>query len=185
LAALAGGLQQQNLDTNWGVETVLRSRLFFSNASLRGRIDGPVEWAIGAVRALELADPPPSTLLVAEWTTRMGQDLFYPPNVGGWLEGRSWLGSQSIVARANFAAALMDGRLWHPTRTPNMLELVARHRKTEDLAESVAWAIELLWGDTHDTTVTEIVAASSSRRVDDRLSTAIALLLARPESQLS
>ena len=39
-------------------------------------------------RSLEVFRPPPSTLLLAEWSTRMGQDLFYPPNVGGWSGGR-------------------------------------------------------------------------------------------------
>jgi uncharacterized protein (DUF1800 family) len=39
----------------------------------------------------------------------MGQDLFEPPNVGGWPHGRAWAHSRGLIARANFAAALVSG----------------------------------------------------------------------------
>jgi hypothetical protein len=185
LNALANELRERRLDIGWAVETVLRSRLFFAEDTLRMCVAGPVEWAMGVVRALELTDPPPSTLLLAEWTTRMGQDLFYPPNVGGWSEGRAWLSSQTIVARANFAAALVDGRLWHPAHSPDLWNLVRQYRRTDDLDEAVAWVMELLWGDVDHDAVSEITIASGSAEQERRLPTAIALLLARPENQLS
>ena len=184
LNALADGLRGRKLDIGWAVEIVLRSRLFFAEDTLRKRVAGPLEWAIGIVHALELTDPPPSTLLLAEWTTRMGQDLFYPPNVGGWSEGRAWLNSQTIVARANFAAALVDGRLWHPARTADIWKLVRRYRQTDDLDEAVAWVMELLWGEVYHDAISEIASAAGEAEQERRLSTAIALLLARPESQL-
>ena len=73
------------------VETVLRSELFFSDENLHARVADPVGFVVGTVRALERFAPPPSTLLLAEWTARLGQELFYPPNVGGWPGGRGWL----------------------------------------------------------------------------------------------
>jgi uncharacterized protein (DUF1800 family) len=185
LLTLADGLRKRQLDISWAVETVLRSQLFFSRASLRSRIDGPAEWAAGTLRALELTDPPPSTLLLAEWTTRMGQDLFYPPNVGGWSEGKAWLSSQSVVARAKFAAALVKGQLRYPSQAPDLKKLVERHLKTEDLTESVAWFMELLWGEADPDTAAEIVVAADSSKDGDKLGTAVALILARPENQLS
>ena len=185
LNTLADGIRKRNLDIGWAVETVLRSQLFFDGATLHNRVAGPVEWAVGAVRALELLNPPPSTLLLAEWTTRMGQDLFYPPNVGGWSEGRAWLGSQSIVARSNFAAALVTGQLWYPKRETDLRPLVKRYVKTSEVHDSVTWIAELLWGDANHDAVSEIVAAAEPAKPDARLSTAVALLLARPESQLS
>jgi hypothetical protein len=39
----------------------------------------------------------------------MGQDLFDPPNVGGWPGGRVWISSRTLIARANYAAALVEG----------------------------------------------------------------------------
>jgi uncharacterized protein (DUF1800 family) len=182
--ALAAGLRQNDLSIGWAVETVLRSRLFFADANLRSRVAGPVEWLVGAVNVLELTIPPPSTLLLAEWTTRIGQDLFYPPNVGGWSEGRAWLGSQGVLARTNFAAALMEGRVWHPPQTPDFWQLVQRCRPTKDLAEAVSTIAELLWGRAPQQTVSEVVSAVKNEPENRRLPSAVALLLARPESQL-
>ena len=38
----------------------------------------------------------------------MGQRLFYPPSVAGWPGGMAWLGGQSVLARANFAAWITE-----------------------------------------------------------------------------
>ncbi len=185
LQALAAGMRANDLKIDWAVETVLRSQLFFAENNLRTRIAGPFEWCMGAMRALECADPAPSTLLLAEWVTRMGQDLFYPPNVGGWKEGRSWLGSHGVLGRANFAAALVDGRIWHPSQSRDLWQLVHRHRKTDDLSEAVAWLAELLWGTAPEAPVEQVVAAANHEKPERRLPHALALLLARPESQLA
>ncbi len=182
---LADGLRAHELDTGWAVETVLRSRRFFSDQNLHARVLGPVEYAVGALRALELGDPPPSTLLLAEWTTRMGQDLFYPPNVGGWHEDRAWLTSRTVIARANFAAALVEGRLWHPVRVPNVDELVARHGTASDLHQRVSWIASLLWGEAPPRAIQAVVEATASANAERPLSCAVALVLARPEHQLA
>ena len=55
--------------------------------------------------------PPPSTLVVADWTTRLGQRLFYPPNVFGFAEGREWISSQWIISRNKFVQQLLEGKV--------------------------------------------------------------------------
>jgi uncharacterized protein (DUF1800 family) len=107
--ALAEGLRAHDLDIGWGVATVLRSRRFFDAADLGRRVASPIEYALGAVRALEIFDPAPSTPVLADWCGRLGQDLFYPPNVGGWPGGRAWITTRSAIGRANCAAALIGG----------------------------------------------------------------------------
>ncbi|MEX2169442.1 MAG: DUF1800 domain-containing protein [Pirellulales bacterium] len=183
--ALAAGMIEHDLDIAWGVETILRSQLFFSDAACGRRISGPTEWAVAVLHALELCDPPPSTLLVAEWVSRMGQELFYPPNVGGWSEGRAWYASRMLVARANFAATLATGSLWQPTRAPALQQLVERHRGASDLPSATAWFAELLWGHVPDGTVAEILSATESNDGNENLANALAVLLARPESHLT
>src|SRR5439155_19796465 len=91
------------------VETILRSKSFFAAANIGTRVIAPVEFVVGTARALELADPPPSTLALADWAARLGQDLFYPPNVGGWPGGRAWITTRAALGRANFAGALVAG----------------------------------------------------------------------------
>jgi uncharacterized protein (DUF1800 family) len=107
LGALAEGLRAHGLDIGWGVATVLRSRLFLDAADLGRRIASPIDYILGAVRALEMLDPAPSVPVLADWCGRLGQDLFYPPNVGGWPGGRNWITTRSALGRANFAAALV------------------------------------------------------------------------------
>ncbi len=106
IAALAMALRAHDLDSGWGVATVLRSRLFFDAANLGRRVASPVDFILGAVRALEILDPAPPAPVLADWCGRLGQDLFYPPNVGGWPGGRSWITTRSALGRANFASAL-------------------------------------------------------------------------------
>ncbi len=110
MKALANQLLENGLDIGRTVASVLRSRLFFADANLRTRVLAPAEFVAGAVRALGLLDPAPSTLALADWSARMGQDLFDPPNVGGWPPGRAWIHTRALIARANFAAALVGGR---------------------------------------------------------------------------
>ena len=109
IRALADGLKSRDLDIGWGVATVLRSRAFFAAENLGTRVADPAVVVIGAVRALELAADAPSTLSLAEWMGRMGQELFYPPNVGGWPGGRAWLAPGGLIVRANYAAAVALG----------------------------------------------------------------------------
>src|SRR5262249_23298614 len=54
VAAMADGLRAHELDTGWAVATVLRSQRFFSDANIGSRVLGPVEYVVGALRALEL-----------------------------------------------------------------------------------------------------------------------------------
>jgi uncharacterized protein (DUF1800 family) len=91
------------------------------------RVLGPVEYIVGSLRSLEVFDPPPSTLLLAEWSANLGQNLFYPPNVFGWPGGRAWLTSRAIIGRTNFATALAEGALHHPSHPFDATALAQRH----------------------------------------------------------
>ncbi len=183
---LAEGLREHNLDIAWAVKTVLRSQRFFADDSIAARFVAPAEFIVAAVRALECFSQPPSTLLLAEAAARMGQDLFYPPNVGGWNEGKSWLNSGAIVARTSFAAALVEGRLVHDNRPPDFAALVERHASTTDLAGAMRWLGELLFGGLPRETI-DLVTREAARTADPRrapLATAVLLLLSRPEAYL-
>lgn len=136
ISELASGLRKHDLDTGWAVETILRSELFFSEANIGSRVLSPVEFVAGSVRSLELLDKPPSTLILAEWCTRLGQDLFRPPNVAGWAGGRNWLTSRTIIGRSNFAVALAWGELTAPASPPpydSLLEKLGTRSQFEAL----------------------------------------------------
>jgi uncharacterized protein (DUF1800 family) len=184
---LAEGLHRNNLDVGWGVETILRSRAFFSEANINSRILGPAEFMVGSIRALELLDPPPSTLVLAEWMATLGQDLFNPPNVFGWDGGRAWINGRSVIARANFAAALAQGRLRHPDALPNLLRLAERHASAGTVDQAVTFFASLLSGSAPTAGIQDAVGAevnlsssltpASARRV-------VGILLSLPAAQL-
>jgi uncharacterized protein (DUF1800 family) len=124
---LAAALRAHELDIGWGIGMMLRSELFFSEKNIATQIVPPADYCLGAVRALELFDPPPSTLTLAEWMRRLGQELFAPPNVGGWDGGRLWLSSREVLARGNFAAALVGGEMYADVSPLDLVALAKKH----------------------------------------------------------
>ena len=182
IADLAESLRKDDLHIGRAVERILHSELFFSARNLHAQVSEPAAFVIGTVRSLELFDPPPSTLLLAEWTRRLGQDLFFPPNVGGWPGGRNWLSGRTVVARANFAAALVEGRLHAGSTadTPDLHALAGRHGRGE---EALPFFAELLTGRQLDPAVCKAILNLTDPT--DRFNRAIALLLSRPEAQMT
>jgi uncharacterized protein (DUF1800 family) len=144
--ALAAGLRKHDLDIGWAVETVLRSQGFFAETNIGNRVLGPVESVVGTARALERFDPPASSIVLAEWAARLGQDLFYPPNVGGWTGGRTWLTTQAIIGRANYAVALVEGQLSGRPTPLDGIGLAKRNVRCADLDDLVPFFAELLTG---------------------------------------
>jgi len=183
LGELADGLRSNHLDAGWAVSTVIRSRAFFAPSNLGTRVQGPVEFITSAARALELLDPPPSTLVLADWSARLGQDLFNPPNVGGWPGGRSWLSARSLIGRANFAAALVEGRGVGRDATFDPIALANRFGRGRDRAETLSFFGELLLGTDPDARWVEQVVAKIDWK-EDAARRAVAQLLATPEAQL-
>lgn len=88
----------------------LVSALVHSNAwtaPANALVKSPVEWYVGACRALRV---PPSKPNVSDtqWSLfQMGQQLFYPPNVGGWPFGQAWLSGVSLQYRFDLAQSIV------------------------------------------------------------------------------
>jgi len=187
LESLASGLRAHELDIGWGVETVLRSRAFFADANLGTRVLGPVEYAVGSARALAMFDPPPSTLLLSEWTARLGQDLFDPPNVGGWRGGRNWISTQSMIGRANFVAALVSGDLFRGRESLDALAQPSHNGRGDSLEDIVNFYAELLLGGRVSPAWCERILTSLGTKATASPETArrgVILILASPEAQL-
>lgn len=177
MKSLAYGLMEKKLDVGWAVGTILRSMAFFADANIGTRVKGPAEFIAGAARALEMFDPAPSTLALADWSGRMGQDLFEPPNVGGWPGGRAWIGGRSMIARSNFVAALVDGANAGRSRAYDPDELAKKHDQPTDANALIAFHCRLLLGGEPTPALTARLAKGMSRKM-------VAILLSAPEYQL-
>jgi uncharacterized protein (DUF1800 family) len=185
---LADGLRKHALDLDWGVKTVLRSRTFFAPATLGRRVQGPVDYVVGASRALEMFDPPPSTLLLGDWAARLGQDLFHPPNVGGWKGGRHWLSPGSMISRANFAASLVGGKLFQNPQPFDALALAKKHGRDGSPQAVLNFYADLLLGGAPSPRWRDRLLANLGGRAAldaDTARRAVILVLASPEAQLA
>jgi len=91
------------------LRTMFRSEEFYSSSVIRNQVKSPVQWLVGSVRILERELPPP--LVCFALTRNLGQDLFAPPNVKGWDGGLSWITTNTLLARYNQAATLLQGEV--------------------------------------------------------------------------
>ena len=83
------------------------SRLFF-DAQYRGAcIKSPVHFYLGLLQDFSLDVPPLPRRIVPAFRL-MGQMLYNPPNVRGWVGGREWISSTTLDARRLVARALFQ-----------------------------------------------------------------------------
>jgi uncharacterized protein (DUF1800 family) len=122
LEPLADQLRKSDYDVGALVRTMLSSRHFFSEYAYHQKIKSPVEYVLGAARAV--VDGSIGQQLLVPKIEAMGQMLFAPPNVKGWPGGEAWLNTSTILARQNFAQALAMGMLWRgrPPRQASIFE---------------------------------------------------------------
>ncbi len=81
------------------------SRLFFAPEFRGTFIKSPVQLYLGLVQDLQLdVAPLPRQVLVP--LRQMGQMLFNPPNVRGWVGGRSWINAATFAVRRQLVEAL-------------------------------------------------------------------------------
>lgn len=88
-------------------QTLFGSRLFF-HPSFRGNfIKSPVQFYLGLLQDLDLSVTPfPRPVLGA--LRGMGQRVYYPPNVRGWVGGRAWINSATLSARRQLVQSLFQ-----------------------------------------------------------------------------
>jgi uncharacterized protein (DUF1800 family) len=176
--ALAAGLREHELDANWAVGTILKSKLFFADGNLGTRVQSPVEFVAGSARALGMFDPAPSTLALADWAGRIGQDVFDPPNVGGWPPGRAWIHTRAMIARANFATALTGGANVGRSVAYDPAAAAKRNGFGTDQAAVLTFHHRLLFGTDPGDAVSRKLADATGAKM-------VAVLLSSPEAQLA
>jgi uncharacterized protein (DUF1800 family) len=70
-------------------------------------VNTPAEWLVGVVRTVKAPIDTPQHLTQLHASLKaLGQQPFYPPNVGGWPRGRAWLSTASAGMRLRAATQL-------------------------------------------------------------------------------
>jgi uncharacterized protein (DUF1800 family) len=104
---LAGTLTSSNFDIRATLRDLFTGPEFLSPAAFHGLIKQPVDFTIGALKALNIG---PVGTEVLQSLARMGQDLLNPPDVSGWRMGAAWINSSTLFERFNFAEQLATVR---------------------------------------------------------------------------
>ena len=83
------------------LKSLFRSAHFYAPANVGAQIKSPVHLAVGTYRKLGLSQVP-GVPDFNDTTAELGQQLFRPPTVAGWAQGRSWITPGLLMARGNF-----------------------------------------------------------------------------------
>lgn len=104
LEPLAEQFRDSGLQLEPLVQRILSSNLFFSEHSVARKIRSPVELTVGLLRSLGGTT---GAIQLAEGLAKIGQGLFFPPNVKGWDGGRAWINSSTLLGRANLIQQIL------------------------------------------------------------------------------
>ncbi|MEO6568914.1 MAG: DUF1800 domain-containing protein [Opitutaceae bacterium] len=100
------------------------SRLFFAPEFRGNFIKSPVQFYLGLVQDLNL-DVAPLPRFTINPMRQMGQLLYTPPNVRGWVGGRSWINSATLAARRQLVETLFAPIDEKVLNADELIELVA------------------------------------------------------------
>lgn len=183
---LAGTYTTSNHSIRAMVTTLFTMPEFYAS-SVRGRhVKSPVEFIVVAARQLGLHAV--NTSAFPRYLSLLGQELFNPPNVGGWPGGTTWISAATMLNRFNFASHLtgdtpgsvsvLDGAAWARASGADT---------TEQLMFSVVNALGMQLSAPTSTALMNYLGRGSVENIDVDLKVRglVHLALASPEYQLS
>jgi len=145
--------------------------LFFAPEFRGNFIKSPVQFYLGALQNLQL-DVTPLPRFTLNPLRQMGQALFAPPNVRGWVGGRNWINSATLSARRQWVEWVFAPLDENSLNADEQIELIAaRSNGAGDFVVS-------------DSTVGSLRAADAQQTAE-KLATALGGLPGTPELVLS
>lgn len=177
------------------LHTMFKHKEFKSKSSYHAKIKSPVELVVGTIKALqvkELDADLPSLL------GRMGQNIFEPPSVKGWDGGASWIATDTMMERFNFATRITQEKFDAMQGYVHPIDLVKEQRLT-DTTSIVAYFLNLLVDDdvppstkvelqnylTSSPTGKQIDPLADERVLDSKLRGLVHLIMTLPTYQLA
>ncbi|HZE90386.1 MAG TPA: DUF1800 domain-containing protein [Rhizobacter sp.] len=107
-AAALDRIAQRFRDGGWHIDSALRDLLlsdaFWAPESRAALIKSPVELTVGSLRQFDIQLD--SAMPLERVSAKLGQVLFYPPNVKGWPGYTDWINSSTLLERKRFTERL-------------------------------------------------------------------------------
>lgn len=145
LMALGEHWQTSGFELRALVRRFFGSRLFFAPEVRGNVIKSPIQFYLGFIQDMGL-DVAPIPRLTLTPLRQMGQALFYPPNVRGWVGGRQWINSATLTARRQFVESLFNAIDENALNADEQIEIVAARTNgtqhftvTDSDLEPLAW----------------------------------------------
>ncbi|GIW95605.1 MAG: hypothetical protein KatS3mg110_3646 [Pirellulaceae bacterium] len=180
LQPLAEQFREEDLQLRGLLRRMLGSRLFFSDRVVGSKVRSPVDFAVTALRSLRATT---NVQMLSEMCGKLGQMLFYPPNVKGWDGGRAWINSATLLGRANLVRQVLSDPA---TRFDGggLLDVARRHGKERPEA-LVDWLAELLLAvPLSETTRMELVDVGRAAGNETAFREVLYLMMTLPEYQV-
>jgi uncharacterized protein (DUF1800 family) len=124
LAALGETWRASGFDLRLLAQRFFGSRIFFAPEFRGNFIKSPLQFYLGLVQDLQL-DVAPLPRFTLNRLREMGQLVFYPPNVRGWVGGRSWINSATLGSRRQLVETLFRPIDEAALNADELLELIA------------------------------------------------------------
>lgn len=141
------------------VRTIFEDKSFRSERAYHAKIKSPAELVVGTIKTLQMEN---LDIDLPQQMGAMGQDLFHPPSVKGWDAGESWISSDTMMERFNFAARITTVRFDELMKTHTPTQLIQKFG-LENSAQIVDYFLDLL--------VDGDVPASTRQRLVEYVST--------------
>ena len=183
--ALANVIRKNDYELAPVMSAVLQSNVFYSPRAYRALVKSPVEYVVGTYNAFGLSEIDTPALRAL---SQMGQILFYPPNVAGWTGGTAWITSQTLIARENFVATLVNSPMMNGSwvdRVPVAAQDVSKTLVSTLLQDDAPPEAFSQLADYLNGTNTSAIKSFSAENFQERVRGAAYLTTAMPAYQLN
>ncbi len=106
----AKGFQSSNYDISKLLHTIFKSQTFWDEKYRGTLIKSPIDLVVGSLRTFDLEDSKIPLPALSKQLKRLGQDLYSPPNVKGWVGGKAWISDVSLPLRQRFLQRILRGQ---------------------------------------------------------------------------
>ena len=129
---LADTLRSANYELAPLLREIFLSKEFYSETTMSTQIKCPIQFIIQLHKELEIDQPPKGFAQNAQ--QQLGQVLFMPPNVAGWDWGKSWINTNTLLARYNLAGVLCRSTSKSEVMQPPRGKKIPRFAKMRSMA---------------------------------------------------
>jgi len=150
------------------VRTMFTSPELYSQDTRQSHIKNPTDFAVSALHHLGLSNV--DLTAVPRTLALMGQELFNPPNVGGWSGGASWVNAATMLTRFNFASRVTgDAPGSQPLFDPTAMYTASQAASATELVDYVTNLLGVIPGATTGSALLSYAGGDAIQRFISRL----------------